>query len=162
MVNLGTVSTDVNGWGVGEGRAINDIGEVTGYSRTFDDSGWKYTGITAFLYSGGSMTNLGRFGTNSEGRGASQGFAVNNAGQVIGYSEVYDSSGDYKGDTGFLYSGGRLIDLGNLGRDPSGVGYSLPYGISDDGLLSAMRLTGMEILMQVARRSRLVGVNFRT
>lgn len=63
------------------------------------------------------MTDLGTLAGGSYSSGA---YAINNNGQVVGYSET-DSTGD--GDV-FLYSGGVMTSLGTLGGS-FGVGYSI-------------------------------------
>src|SRR5687768_1677150 len=74
--NLGTI-----GGTVSEGYAVNDAGQVAGYSYAPGDVEYH-----AFLYtgtpgSGGAMADLGTFGG-----GYSQGFGINASGQVTGYS----------------------------------------------------------------------------
>lgn len=98
---------------------INNSGQVTGYSDT--PSGVQ----NAFLYSGGSMTDLGTLppctiaGQTCNG---SQGYGINNSGQVVGFS--YTTPNFHA----FLYSGGSMTDLGTLGGDRS-----FAYGINDSG-----------------------------
>ena len=69
-----------------------------------------------FLYSGGTMINLGTFGDNEGGTA----WDVNSSGQVVGY--VYNSANYLHA---FLYSGGTMTDLGTLGgsmyRDQRGT-----------------------------------------
>jgi len=106
---------------------INNSGQVTGYS---------FTNGHAFLYSGGTMTNLGTLGGSE-----SWGESINNSGQVVGYSYtavIYP--GSYYGYAqvhAFLYSGGTMTDLGVLGvstqEGSSDYGQSYAYGINDSG-----------------------------
>ncbi|HXY54605.1 MAG TPA: hypothetical protein VEM40_08040 [Nitrospirota bacterium] len=100
VIDLGGLggTTTVGTTSFGEG--INDSGQVTGQAAI--TTGY----IHAFLYSGGTMTDLGTFGgTTSVGSG------INNSGQIVGAAEL-------TGDTvvhAFLYSGGIMADLGTLG-----------------------------------------------
>jgi probable HAF family extracellular repeat protein len=98
---------------------INNRGQVTGYSDT--TNGLQH----AFLYSSGMITDLGELPPCVGGTGitceGSQGYGVNNAGQVVGFS--YTTPNFHA----FLYSGGTMTDLGTLGRD------SFAYGINDSG-----------------------------
>src|SRR6185369_294249 len=80
--------------------AMNDSGQITGHS-TFAP-GSNISGH-AFLYSAGTMTDLG--GSTI----ASVGFDVNNAGQVVGMANF-----DYGLPRAFRYSGGVMTDLGTL------------------------------------------------
>jgi probable HAF family extracellular repeat protein len=99
VVNLGGLSPN----GVGEATALNDDGEVVGYSTA--PNGY----IHRFLWWNGVMTDLGAL----EPGGAEYGVAadINNRGEVVG-------SGDVAGGTamhGFLWHDGMLTDLGTLG-----------------------------------------------
>jgi probable HAF family extracellular repeat protein len=99
-------------------RGINNVGQITGYSRT-PDSGSYYR---AFLYSGGVMQNLGTFGSTNN---SSSAYGINDSGQIIGY---YDDSYNY--DHAFVYSDGSKQDLGSL---LSGEDNSEAYGINSSG-----------------------------
>ncbi len=83
-----------------EGLALNDWGEVTGWSDTADFQHHP------FLYSKGTMIDLG-FGTASGN--ASEGHGINNFGEVTGYA---NAGGGWHA---FLYSGGVRTDIGTLG-----------------------------------------------
>jgi probable HAF family extracellular repeat protein len=82
------------------GTAINNSGQITGYSSTLTNTG------AAFLTVGGVMTELG-----SLGGGFSLGADVNEAGVVAGLSALPNSS--YYHATRFI--GGNALDLGTLG-----------------------------------------------
>lgn len=75
---------------------INDAGEVTG-TAYYPAS----NSLRAFLYSGGSITDLGTLPGGEAGR--SDGKWINNHGQVVGQSDP--------GYNGFLYSGGAMTML---------------------------------------------------
>lgn len=79
------------------GYAINDAGQVTGYSIT---TGLK---TDAFLYSNGTMHDLGF---------ASIGLALNAAGTVTGYTQF---SGPGDPTSAFISNGAVTQDLGTLG-----------------------------------------------
>ena len=119
------------------GYGINNAGQVTGESYgTNVQTG--LLGLHAFLYSGGSFSDLGVLGgTASYGGAVSKGFSINNSGQVTGDSGITNGSATHA----FLYSVGTMYDLHTLG-DSSLEGMlggpnSHGYGISDDG-----RVTG--------------------
>ena len=94
---------------------INASGQVVGCA--FTSSGNYY----AFLYSNGTMTDLGTLGGSY-----SAASGINDSGQVVG--AAYTSSG---GPYAFLYSNGTMTDLGTLPGLPS----SVASGINDSGLV---------------------------
>jgi probable HAF family extracellular repeat protein len=94
------------------GYAINNAGQVTGYSRAphpVERRAFRYTGTPG---AGGFIQDLGTLDTFY---GESWGLAINSAGQVVGNS----------GGRAFLYTdsaqGGRLYDLGSLGGGAAGA-----------------------------------------
>jgi probable HAF family extracellular repeat protein len=103
----------VNGGGSSAASAINDLGQVTGYAET--NAAGDYA---AYIYQNGTMNFLATLGGNF-----AQGYAINNAGMVAGYSGL--SNGD---SHAFLYANGVMKDLGGLG------GYdSYATGINEAG-----------------------------
>jgi len=85
------------------GTAVNDSGQVTGYSYTdFLHSSRPRDSAHAFLYSSGVMTDI----TTTFG----QGYAINNAGQVVGTFLRVDG-GASAGMHPFIYQNGMLTDL---------------------------------------------------
>jgi probable HAF family extracellular repeat protein len=86
----------------GERRSRKEV-QVTGYSEV-DAFGDQH----AFLYRNRKMLDLGTL----PGGVSSQGYGVNESGQVVGASSVTDSA---NGVThAFLYSNGNMLDLGTL------------------------------------------------
>ena len=105
MVDLGTLGGTF-GFTGSEATGINAGGQVTGYANTV--SGQKH----AFLYSNGTMQDLGTLGGNS-----SEGDGINASGQVTGDSDT----GSY--DHAFLYGNSTMQDLvGTFGPDSYGLG----------------------------------------
>lgn len=107
MTDLGVLPGGT--WSVG--YAINSAGEVAGM-------GDNAFGATAFKYSNGVMTDLGTFGG-----GYATPFAINDAGQVAGYS--YAPGGTIRA---FLHSDGVMTDIGTLGGSSASA-----YAINNDG-----------------------------
>jgi len=104
MTDLGTL-----GGRASVALAINDAGQITGFASTAGDRATH-----AFLYQGRRMIDIGTLG------GASEGFGINNSGQITGFSEPSPSVRH-----AFLYSGGSMIDLGTVGTDTWSWGYSI-------------------------------------
>lgn len=90
-------------------NGINDNGQVVGGASTPGNAT-----INGFLYSGGSMTNLGALGSSTSD--------INNSGQIVGESYIAGGGTPHA----FLYNGGSMIDLGTLGG-----AYSNPFDINN-------------------------------
>ncbi len=102
MSDLGTLlDPDEYVGGSSEARCINDLGQVVGYSDTAEGN-WEEH---AFLYSGGTMTDLGVL----PGHTRSEATGINASGQVVGYCTTPEGE-----NHAFLYSGGAMSDLGTL------------------------------------------------
>ncbi len=102
MIDLGSLRPGDH-WVTAE--AINNLGQVVGYSKPSQDEGEAH----AFLWQNGTMTDLGSLG----GAGAVA-YDINDSGQVVGGSQT--SSGE---SHAFLWQNGTMIDLGTLGGDLS-------------------------------------------
>ena len=68
---------------ISAGIAINDSGQVAGYSNRGPETVLNLI-ASGFLYSNGQMTALGTVG---EGRNQSPAYGINDAGQVVGWSD---------------------------------------------------------------------------
>ncbi|HXH61767.1 MAG TPA: hypothetical protein VNI20_10470 [Fimbriimonadaceae bacterium] len=79
-------------------RAINDLGQVTGSSTV------TTTTTRAYLYSAGTLTNLGTLNDDNTSTGRS----INKFGHVAGFAGVLSAA------NGFLYNGSSLTDIGSL------------------------------------------------
>jgi probable HAF family extracellular repeat protein len=126
VTNLGSL-----GGGESDALAINNNGQVTGYSYTGATitlkscCGGCYPGgphnpcvehlYHAFLWSNGAMTDLGTLGGNF-----SQGRAINLSGQVVGSADTA------AGSSSFLWNGTKMTALSGLGA----------YGINDSGQIA--------------------------
>lgn len=110
MKDLGTLGGNFS-WGT----AVNTAGDVAGYSTL---SNGLYH---AFFVHNGHMADLGSLVAN----GSSEAYGINNFVELVGWSSSVNSSGYYV-QHAFLYSGGKMIDLGTLGND-----YSSASGINN-------------------------------
>jgi probable HAF family extracellular repeat protein len=110
MTDLGSL-----GYGVSLGLAINATGQVTGYS--YSSTAFQVTcppqkygqpkqcvehPYHAFLYSNGTMTDLGTLGGHF-----SRGYAINASGAVAGTADTKSGPGD-----SFLWNGKTMADIG--------------------------------------------------
>lgn len=132
VTDLGAFGVDSRGNSFSTANDLNNRGQAVGYSRLYD-AGHTLQGNAAFLYSNGQMTNLGNFGANKLGLASSVAESLNNRGQVVGFSNVYDALGNPLGQAAFLYSKGQLTPIGNFGSDAKGNTFSTALGINDHG-----------------------------
>lgn len=116
VTELGTLPGDT----VSNASGLNNQGEVVGLSG----SGRQDT-RHSFLYRDGVMTDLGLFGLI----GPHDGPVINDGGQVTGVLKVARASGRGFHLSAFLYSGGRMRDLGT----PPGCSLSIGNGINGQG-----------------------------
>ena len=100
------------GAGVIAANAMSDSGQVVGISYLPN-----YL-AHAFLWQDGIMIDLGALSDSSR----SEAKAINNAGQIVGWSESDE------GTRAFLWENGKMISLGTLGGN-----YSEARGINDKG-----------------------------
>ena len=115
MTNLGSLGTNASGWGSSTSRALNARGQVAGSSDYY--VGGTSLGTRAFLWSDGTLTNLGS-GSRGGTRGCVGALTTMRSWEVSGKQVVLkDLSGSqiatlYKsGDTrydGSLSSGGSI------------------------------------------------------
>jgi probable HAF family extracellular repeat protein len=124
ITDLGTL-----GGNYSQAFGINASGQVVGYSVT---AGSSTAGASqdAFLYSGGTMTDLGTLPGGSE----SIAYGINASGQIVGDS-ITASTGYWHA---FLYSDGTMTDLGpgganainDSGQAVGGLGSDLLFAFS--------------------------------
>lgn len=86
---------------VSRARDLNNLGQVVGASDLYQD-----TNHHATIYENGVLRDLGTF----NGVGDSDAYAINDAGQIVGSSDLAGG-----GSHAFLYEGGVMKDIGSLG-----------------------------------------------
>ena len=89
------------------GYGINDAGHIVGEAR---DSQWTWNSRSAFFYDGAMAVTIGPL----PGGQYASALALNNADQVVGYSETVGGV-----EHAFAYAGGVMSDLGTLGGNNS-------------------------------------------
>ena len=131
IISLGTLGGDYT-----VASAINDAGIIVGFSRTARKTrrltSHRYE-THAFSWQGGKMRDLGTLGGDF-----STARAVNDQGEVVGYSEMDGSAAAYHHRHAFLYVRGRMRDLGTL---PSNA-WSEAAGINAQGKIVGTAGTG--------------------
>ena len=112
--------------------AINDSGQVVGEATIhINNSQFSHP----FLWENGITSDLGTLGPN-DGYYSHESYCgyatdINNAGQVVGYS-----NNEYHQSNAFLWDNGNMRNLGTLG------GYSsIAYGVNDSGQVVGSSLT---------------------
>src|SRR5438105_2672470 len=105
VTDLGTL-----GGAGSQAYAINNVGQIVGATTASNGNS------DAFLFINGLMSDLGIKGSLSEATG------INGSGQIAGY--YYDRQ-----YSAFVWTKGKLHDLGTLGGPP----YSVAYGINSLG-----------------------------
>jgi probable HAF family extracellular repeat protein len=125
LKDLGTLP----GFNSSQGQAVNDAGQVAGFSYTAEPIGPPGP-PHAFLSGpgGGALQDLGTLGGTSSGA-----FGVNGSGQVVGYA--YTASG---AEHAFFYTGGQMLDLNSLIAPGSGFTLVSARGISDTGYITGV------------------------
>jgi len=121
MTNLGTLLSRMDSSVISsDATAINSSGQVLGYVNTYNVATSTF-GSYAFLYSNGTVTNLG----------GGFAYAINDSGQIVG------TTGGSEPDA-LLYSNGAWTDLNSLIPTDSDVVLSDAVGINDNGQIVAV------------------------
>ncbi len=106
--------------GVLDPVAINDSGQIAGNGFPPND----VTGAAqAFFYSKGIVTFLGSFSSITH---FSEATGINASGQVVGFSDssTFDNGGPNT-ENAFLYSNGKMTDLGTLPGESDSIAYAI-------------------------------------
>lgn len=120
MTRLQGLSTNAYGNENSGAYAINNAGDIVGLASVYN--GFALMGSTAVLWHNGTLINLGiNFGTRNDGWTLVSACSINDSGDIVGNSEVYDQDHNYQGHCGFLYHNGAFsllpcTSLDSLGR----------------------------------------------
>ena len=116
---------------------LNDTGDVAGTSARVDSSGDEL-GVDTWFFNGTTTQQIGFYGSGyqyvTSGGGIfeeSSPQLMNNAGEVVGTSERYDSSGNTISGPAWLFNGTTTVPLGL-----AGPGYQYNYTGPGGGVIS--------------------------
>jgi probable HAF family extracellular repeat protein len=113
LIDLGSLSTMIDTSG---GSGVNSSGVVVGNTQVGSS-------VHAFMDNGSVMTDLGTL----TGSGVSEALAINDAGQIVGYSAASGGA-----EHAFLWQSGVMSDLGATAQFPS----SFAEAISGNGAIA--------------------------
>ena len=142
------------GFGLTVPSAVNASGQATGYSNLATAIPYTcpghykpprtcyYHAERAFLWSNGTMTDLGTLGTSGTTSSGSAGNAINASGEVAGWTNTATAGVLHAA----LWTGTTTVDLGALAPLSSGS-YSIANGINDSGQVTGYWATsGSQII----------------
>jgi len=132
MISLGVLWIDPSlpSYATSTADGINGLSHITGTSidgKGTDPNTAVLFGMHAFLYRFGKMMDLGALALSGDGSDDSEGAAVNNLDQVVGISSTAIPARNSQGQPcpscgvashAFLWSAGKMKDLGNLASIP--------------------------------------------
>lgn len=121
-INIGLTGPEYTtslGWRSSDAFELNEAGQVHGLSQRVDDSD-VIIGYQAWLFDGANTVEIGlmdneHIGGNNER--SSVGSKLNQAGQVLGYSQRFQGGAADLGTSVWLYSGGTSTKIGLVGPD---------------------------------------------
>jgi probable HAF family extracellular repeat protein len=104
-------------------RGMNEAGQLTGYSNRYN-GGEIDLGQSAWIYNGTTTTKIGLTDaehTSANGVKRSTGYAINDAGHVLGRSVRYNGGAIPRGDSAWLYNGTSTVPLGLTDAEHTGL-----------------------------------------
>lgn len=110
---------------------INDFGEMVGYYIDADSL------QHAFLWDANGEHDLGAPESSDGGEVHTAATAINNAGQIVGYGQVYHANFDPESSPGLLWTTAQPGQFQRLSSDDTLV--LSPYAISDNGTVVGLR-----------------------
>lgn len=94
--------------------AINETGQVVGHAQRFD-GGSQLLGRSVWFFNGASTERIGLIGdfyTRQDGFRDSKAQALNELGQVIGDSSLYNEAGEVVAGNSWFYDGDTTVEIG--------------------------------------------------
>jgi hypothetical protein len=136
---VGSEHTRNDGFKYSDALAVNAAGQLRGLSYRYNGS--TAVGFSAWLYNGATTIDIGLTGpehTRNDGYKSSYPIALNDAGQVTGISNRYDS-GTQRGQTAWFYNGSSTIPIGFTDAEHTrndGYKYSNPQLLNNAGVVA--------------------------
>ncbi len=132
FIDLGTLP----GGHLSAARALNDAGDVVGWSFYGHPPATDIIGVHAALYRHGTVINLGSL----PGHASSYAYDINNGGWIVGFCE--DEAGTL---TAFLHADGAMHDLNGLLKEETDWKLRWATGINDQGQIVGHGWRGGEL-----------------
>ncbi|SJM92193.1 DUF3466 family protein [Crenothrix polyspora] len=144
---LGSLGTDANGIGASfsytpysrsdgdseiVGSLLNNKGQAVGTSVYYDKKG-TWLGYHPFLWTAGKLVDLGALDFSTDGSSYSFASAINDNGQVTGWSSFITKAGVDQGNRAFLWANGKMTNLGAISASPEGNSQSYAIAINSIG-----------------------------
>jgi probable HAF family extracellular repeat protein len=120
---LSNLGVNPDGFYANSANAINDKDQLVGNSEVYAANG-DYKGVFSTLWQNGLVQNLGALNPDPVAQPYDGAVAINQQGQVIGYSNLPN------GQHAYFWANGQMQDIGALGLgfvDDKGIGYEYSY-----------------------------------
>ena len=133
---LGNLGTDGNGNADNRALAVNASGTTVGYGVKYAAGVSKGYCAIRWDASGTTATELGTLGTNTNGYGYNQAYAINATGTAVGTGFKYTTVGVFKGNRAARWDASGIVakELGNLGTAANGYADDFAYAINAAGI----------------------------
>lgn len=135
--------TRSNGGGYSKALGQNETGDIVGYSARYDSTDLVNDGRgqTAWMYRNGSTNQIGLSGngyTSQDGTALSNVQVLDEAGQVLGYSERFSSAdNNTRGQATWFFDGNKTLQIGLVGAGFTSLdGTAYSYSSFSDGQMN--------------------------
>jgi hypothetical protein len=140
LANISSYTIDSGGGDIydvanAEAYAINNAGIAVGYSAIYEQSGLNRGRRAVRWNATGMATELGHLGLGQTGSTTSEAWAVNEAGDAVGFATKFDVQGLTDGQRAVRWNAGatEAVELQVLGTDPTGNTISKAYTLNEAG-----------------------------
>ena len=140
LANISSYSIDSGGGDIydvanAEAYAINNAGIAVGYSVIYEATGLNRGRRGVRWNAAGEATELGHLGLGQTGSTTSEAWAVNEAGDAVGFATKFDVQGLTDGQRAVRWNAcaTEAVELQILGTDPTGNTISKAYTLNEAG-----------------------------